>query len=90
MALALSLPSQFSHPGKHEANFNKRVRNKRALELELELILSQMAQKPMLRGEVGLSGASSCIPACGPRTRPPSATAHLGCSRGSTPWQPRH
>ena len=31
MALALSLPSQFSHPGKHEANFNKRVRNKRAL-----------------------------------------------------------
>ena len=24
-------------------------------------------------------------PACGPQTRPPSATAHLGCSRGSTP-----
>ncbi len=24
------------------------------LELELELILSQMAQKPMLRGEVGV------------------------------------
>jgi hypothetical protein len=29
------------------------VSDRRWLELELELILSQMAQKPMLRGEVG-------------------------------------
>jgi hypothetical protein len=29
------------------------VSARRWLELELELILSQMAQKPMLRGEVG-------------------------------------
>ena len=36
---------------------------------------------------VHVSRESPCTPACCPQTRPPSATAHLGCSRGSTPCE---
>ena len=32
------------------------------VELELELILSQMAQKPMLRGEVSLAASADAAP----------------------------